>query len=532
MRIGRWYIAGIMLVCGLLGWLLQPSQAYGQYRESRVQVEHIAGSTFYFRALDDSIDEMTEGDSVYVYREEEYLGLLNVLAVSAPRFSAEFADAAFALTRGEELLIKWQPKASQSDHTQTPVTSKTPSVMDQQGRSPTGSTETKPQISGRWMTYVSATRSVTRWSSKLDKTDTRVYFYPSTSLHLNMRKLPGDWSLTMRGRLSYRYNVNKEISDRWVPNVYELQAEKSFQRLPLHLSLGRFYNDYDNLSGFWDGAMVRYGKRQAGIGVLAGYQPVRGNEGFSRDLPKASAFLYHDARAGDWRFNTSASVTTVQPSRLWPNHWYGGLKEYIRSDRIRFRGVVQADRNPTDGTYQLSLLQTTLHVDVTKQWRVSGYYNRREPYYIERGAQPFSYLRQRGGVNLNYHRSGIGGGVGVAINHVLDQTTQSITGRFYWNRSPWWNLGWSAHGSYYNGDSGHTMLAGLEAHKDSRLFGTDIGYQLYNTQQFGFSNTSHRIMLRLNSRFDSPWRFSLQLQEEIGELIQNQYVGVTLWRSF
>jgi hypothetical protein len=164
-------------------------------------------------------------------------------------------------------------------------------------------------LSGRVSVDLDARETRTSWSGELFGEAVRRFATPTTRLSLLASGLPGNVTMRVNLRASYRYD---ELTDGPAPlsvRAYELAAVRSFDALPLQIMLGRFASPYESYSAYWDGALVRIGGDTGpGIGVAAGFEPRLHDEGFSTALPKLTAFADFAVHGRSWRYDTDLSA--------------------------------------------------------------------------------------------------------------------------------------------------------------------------------------------------------------------------------
>lgn len=97
-------------------------------------------------------------------------------------------------------------------------------------------------------------------------------------------------SLDLMMRVEHRTGPESVFDRRTRLRVYGARYERRIGALDV--TAGRFFSDFDHASGFWDGVTVQVGDRGGRFaGVAAGFEPLRGNEEFSAQVPKAAVFV-------------------------------------------------------------------------------------------------------------------------------------------------------------------------------------------------------------------------------------------------
>ncbi len=89
--------------------------------------------------------------------------------------------------------------------------------------------------------------------------------------------------------------------------VYSLELRKDFGMV--QAALGRLYNPYEPMSGYFDGGYVHVGRRDGfGGGVAVGLRPSREDSGISDSIPKYSVFANYSDRNGPLRYDVALSL--------------------------------------------------------------------------------------------------------------------------------------------------------------------------------------------------------------------------------
>ncbi len=241
------------------------------------QVEQIAGSDIYLGAGTDvgvvigSILVVLGADG------EDEAGRLRVIEATTKRSITTFVGTPFPVTRGSTLRLRIEASAdgppppgpvavgvAAAASDDAPATRSTSS-----SRASTG-----PRVSGSLGLSFDARETMTSWDEfDIDEVE-RKFSTPTVALRFAVAELPGglDFRTNLRG--SYRSSTGDIVQPDDFVRVYSLELRKDFGSV--QASLGRIYNPYEPMSGYFDGAYVHVGGREGfGGGVAAGIRPNR-----------------------------------------------------------------------------------------------------------------------------------------------------------------------------------------------------------------------------------------------------------------
>ena len=162
------------------------------------------------------------------------------------------------------------------------------------------------------------------------------------------------------------------------PPATSVTAIKTFDNAPLEFRLGRFQNPYEPYSAYWDGALMRVGGRTGpGIGVVAGFEPQRGNEGFSQDVTKVTGFADFSARGSSWSYSSDASFHVLRSDvDGLADQTFAGWSQQLSLGRMTFNQRLRVDRAAGSGEWTLAQLRVRTGVSVAGPLRLNVGYSR------------------------------------------------------------------------------------------------------------------------------------------------------------
>jgi len=513
----------------------QPVKA--QQQEITTQVSSIAASVIYLSS--GSNDGISNGDTLYVYLEEEFLGALIVQNVASESLASEFADQPFPITRGQTLILRFDkpPEAETgSEEVRTEITSREKSIMEGSGSghsSGRAGLKPRPKVTGRIQMGGTAISTQTTWTSLQDNRTDRLFLTPYTNLSTLISNLPGGLRLDASISYTYRYSNRSSISPAHSARFYRLNIEKAFERIPVSITAGRFYNRYEIFSGFWDGMMLRIGNRTNGIGLIAGFEPIRSNEGFQADLPKYSAFTYHEFEAGPIKSSTELDVTAVMPTTNLNNHIYAGLFQQFMVNRHRVSVRLQADQNPLDNQWFLSQVMLRGLLEITEHLQLHGAFNRRRPYRMFSFIRPLGYERTSITGGVRYHLPFISLGSDLSrITSEYSPTAYAISGYVQTNRTLLWELDLSANAQYWFNETSASLRISPAIGRNFNTLHLGVGYEFYQTDYFSGQYQTHTGTLSAMMSINRYWSVHANLRSGYGDLFINNSLQFSIWRSF
>ena len=99
-----------LIIFPFLLLLLCTNMVFAQRSQSgEFQVIQLASDQVFLQASSTIAEDIQpiKGDTLYLYRQDDFIGILKVDGVNFPRILTRFLTEPFAITRGEIFLIKW-----------------------------------------------------------------------------------------------------------------------------------------------------------------------------------------------------------------------------------------------------------------------------------------------------------------------------------------------------------------------------------------------------------------------------------------
>jgi hypothetical protein len=374
----------------------RPTRLPGQEPDSAATletvVEQIAGSTVYVPV--GRADGLAAGDTVVAHRarDDVRLGLLLVVATTDDRASLTFADRAFPITRGD--VLRLVPLGGRPEAVAAPAGAPVeapdslPAPRGEERRAVPRRSEParSPRFTGSLGLDVDALRTSTRWGGPGVDPVNQTLAVPALRVRAAGTGLPLGLEAGISGRVAYRAAAGTAYEPARSVRVYDASLARRFSGVPLEVRVGRFWTRLSSIRSFWDGAMVRLGGAGLGVGGAVGWEPARGDEGFSTDTEKWSAFADYRHRGDQLSYATDISLiaerTAADDRERRSLGW---------AQRARWRGFLlsqrfELDLDPPAGAHALTRAFTDVGIPLTGELRLEGSYARD----VLRWSTPFS----------------------------------------------------------------------------------------------------------------------------------------------
>jgi hypothetical protein len=345
--------------------------------------------------------------------------------------------------------------------------------------------------------------------------------------------LPGDLEFTTNLRGAYRYSSDDLVDPEQSVRVYQLSLAKSFISVPFQFQAGRFYNRFENYSGYWDGLLLHYGERGLGFGVAAGFQPERANEWFSTELPKYAAFVDFNHVGESVSYYTDVSVHHMKPSSDLATRTFFGWAQRLTVGRARLATDVQVDRKGQTDKWNVTRLYASGSVPIAGRLSLHARYALDEPLLLSDSINLLPFKRQQGNAGISYWARGGRFNLDVTANRVNGRDpTYTVSSSFSLNETRVLGLGFNGAGSYwtFEGRKAVNLLGGI-----NRSFGrvqTRASYQLYRTESAINEFTTHNIDFGLLFPLSRRLYSTIQGRVQRGDNQSANSIFLNLWMSF
>jgi len=543
-------VADVLALPALAVLLAAVSPLRAQETVIEAQVEQIAGSDIYVHAGTDQ--GVRAGTVLAVLGPEgaDEAGRLRVVESTSSRSVTTFVGAPFPLTRGATLRLRIvsgdEPAIGLDAGGAAGVAAAAGAETPAAGGRASGSSSRSsgPRVSGSLGLSFDARQTTTSWDEyDLEQTE-RTFSTPTLALRFAVTRLPGGLDFRTNLRAAYRGSTDDIVQPQDLVRVYSLELRKDFGMV--QAALGRLYNPYEPMSGYFDGGYVHVGRRNGfGGGVAVGLRPSREDSGISDSIPKYSVFVNYSDRNGPLLYDIAVSYTMEAPdSELLSDHSYVGLTQTVRTGPVRVWQSLTVDRDVTTDKWTVGRFLLGAAVPVTGGLSLNARYSLRQPYRVEQ-VVPVTYRRGRGTVGLTYNFGGPMIGADVTTNDVTDLLTgdESVPVNdpgMAWTYSGWfsvpetslWKLGFTGTASYrdLDGNTALYIVPGL-----TRRFGPTFArltYTYYRTEEPKAAFTTHSGDLAVDFPIARRLRGTLAGRVQQGAQLDATSIYASLWWAF
>ncbi len=435
----------------------------GQEQTVTVIVEHVAGANLY---LDEGAEQgIQQGDTLTVFHgnPEQHIGYFLVVTASATRSVVTFLAEPFAITRGQTLQLRLAREVFPARREAIPMRQVTRGSRYRQSR---------PAVRGRISVALDGIQSSTTPLGADGQAIQRTFLTPSVRLRTSVGQLPGGMRFRTNMRLAARYASENTFDATRSARIYQASVARTAGNV--RFEAGRFYNPYENYSGYWDGAMLRLGNQRAGIGAVVGFEPDRGNELFNSEIAKYSVFADFEYASGPVRYRTDISFHRVDPQPGLNAHTFLGWSQTVGIGRFRLTQRSQLDRDPQSNKLVFTNIQARIATPLTRTMSLRARYVYRRPYFIFRPNDEISYRREE--ANLGVSFSGPEGSMNFDVG-----ADRIETGPLGWSYSSSFNLG-------------QTVIRGLSLSGAARYWTRQGLTGFYASPGIGFTSSVVRLI--------------------------------------
>lgn len=514
----------------LLALLAVAAPATAQQKRMTTIVEYIAGNNIYLSVGDEV--GIGANDTLIVYSDEDgsELGAFLVISSSEGRSLVTFLGGPFPLTRGKTIQIVVEAETPAAAAVAAPPAASREAPARRASSQGGGR---YPHASGRISLDVNVLESTTRPSGDGADPIERRFTTPALRLRMNVANLPGGLMLSTNLRASSRYSSGSIIEPQQSLRIYEASLAKEFRSLPVQTQVGRFYNPYESFSGYWDGLLLRVGGRGFGVGGAVGFQPERGNETFSADLPKYTAFVNYRYSGGDLRYFADLSFHRLQPRNVPAlEHTFVGFSQRFFWRRFSLSQRLQVDRDLND-RWVITQLDVRSSIPAGRRLAILAQYTKRQPFMIWNLENPIRNWRERalGGLTLFLFNGTVGADV-AANRWEGEEISYTYSGNFSFPYTALLGLGFRGSASYWRRDGTRTLYVSPGIRRTFGNLQVELSYRRYESQLPTRSIDSDEIDLLLSFPLMRRLYSTLQARNQWGDNLASTSLYASLWATF
>lgn len=499
-----------------------------------VRVRQVAGTSLYLDV--GTRNGLATGDTLDISSDSTgtSVGRLAVTASTESRSVLSFVGEPFPVTRGATLTLHLLREPEELPGTEAPAAA-SPARPARASPKPrvTRAPVQRPSPHGRIGLDVSADRSSTRVGTEDPATVDRTFATPAFRFDATVPGVMGGFRLRTSMRLSYRYSSDELFEPASSIRVYAAALERDFTAVPLRVTLGRFRSPFESYSGFWDGALLRYGHR-VGVGAIVGFEPDRWDERPSTSTPKVTVFVDGSSGGPGWRWSGDFSAHAVRPTDSLPDHTFFGASQRLSAGRLHVAHDLQVDRGSQGNGWRLSRLRINGSLDLAAGLVLRGAFARREPWVQGLGLAFFAPRNTRVEAGL-----GLRGRVGfVAVD---GSRGTDASGRETWGGSGSFSLdelpglsrfGVSGTVARWSGAYGTTLSAAPSVSLQLDPAWLRLGYRYNRSDFLDRVAATQAIESALDIPFASGLRAMGRARIEWGAILRGQSFDLGLYRIF
>jgi len=466
----------------------------------------------------------------------EFLGFLHIVSATLKRSVANVIGEPFPVEKGAALYLV-VPSERLREIEQRDSAKALPG-------NPTNSESAEPEqeasppplpivIHGRASLDFNALRTITRWGEGPGAQEERSFNTPTFRLHARAQNIPGGFELETGVRIAHRMSTDSIVQPVTSTRLYQFDLEKTFDRIPLELHLGRFYNRFEEFSGFWDGMLLRFGPRALGGGVAIGFEPKLSNEGFSSQRPKVSGFVDFDTRGETLGYSGSLSFLGIRPQDGFPERTMVGLSQRIRIGQAWIHNRIQADRDPAGSDWNITRIQVDGSLNLGGGLSGFAGWRRWRAVPLWEAAAVLGPQEDRGHFGFSYWGAGGGGSLNLSVSRPEEgESGRTLSGSFHLTKTPIPGVGLGGAASYWSRGDEESLMVAPEIRLSAGRFDLRGTYRRYASSTFAEKTTTQFTDVGLSLPLGGGAYLRLQGSKQFGGDLSSTRLFASLWKSF
>lgn len=512
------------LLAPLVGVVLAATPAAAQ-DSLRVVVHYVAGMNVYLGAGSDA--QIRPGDTLHVRRAGtgEALAPLLVVTSTPDRSVVAFIGAPYSLTRGDTLAVVIA-------HTTAPQPPP-PAVPLAGAPTPYAPVKQRRRLStdGSLSLDLDLLQTRTTGLGGDPERSSRTFTTPSVGLRYRVQGLGNGLEFRTTVRATQRSSTGGVVDPATLVQVYEAALVRRGGKT--EFQLGRFFDPYEYFSGYWDGLLLHRGTDRLGAGVLAGFEPDRGNAGFQSSSPKVGGFFHLRTSGPGARYRTEASLTSIFPKGAPGAHIIAGWAEALQVRRALLSTTLQFDREPVTGHWVVGQFLGRASTRVGDAGTIYAGFSIRQPYLDRTVVDVRPYRRDNLSTGFNIWT----GGLGLAAD-ISTSRQQGLDAQWSYSASAshrprgMQGIGLGLATMYWTEPRSHGLLVSPSVHRRFGATTADLGYQLYRSDANGTTSTSHAFELGARLPLSARTQFTLRARTRTGSYLQSSGLTAGLWYGF
>ncbi len=491
----------------------------------RVVVQYVAGANVYLGAGSDA--KIRQGDTLKVRRAAtgEALSPLLVVTSTPDRSVVAFIGAPYSLTRGDTLaVVIAHTTAPQAPVTAVPLAGVTTPYAPVKRRS-------RLSTDGSLSLDLDLLQTRTTGLGVDPEQSSRTFTTPSVGLRYRVQGLGNGLEFRTTLRATQRSSTGGVVEPATLIQVYEAALVRRGGKTAFQL--GRFFDPYEYFSGYWDGLLLHRGTDRFGAGVLAGFEPDRGNAGFQSSSPKVGGFWHLRTSGRGARYRTEMSVTSIFPKGSPGAHIIAGWAEALQVRRLLLSHTLQFDREPVTGHWVVGQFLGRASTRVGDAGTIYAGFSIRQPYLDRTLVDARPYRRDNLSTGFNFWTGNLGFTADISTSR-----QQGLGAQWSYSASASRRprgakaLGIGLSTMYWTAQNSNGLLFSPSLNRHFGVTSADLSYQLYRSDANGTKSTSHAFELGARIPLSARTQFTLRARTRAGGYLQSSGLTAGLWYGF
>lgn len=493
---------------------------------ARVVVQYVAGANLYLGG--GTAQRIRTGDTLAATKlpSGEGVGSLVVVTSTEERSVVTFLGAPYPLTRGDTLAVR----IFHATAAPAPVAgiSAPPAPV---GMGVPARPRAPRTSSGSLSLDVDLTRTTTTGVGADPQVNDYTFTTPSMGLQYRTQGAPGAFEFRTSLRATQRSSDQDLVEPATLVQVYEAALIRRTARS--ELQIGRFYSPYESFSGYWDGIALHRGNDRFGAGVMAGFEPDRGNSGFRSTEPKVGVVMHGRTSRPGVRYRTELAVNLFFPKNAPTTHVMTGWGQTLQLRSFLVSNSLQIDRETLTGHWVVTRLFTRLSTRLGTAGTIYLGHAIRQPYLDRTVPGVIPYRRDQVNGGFSYWSGVMGYSLDVSRNQQEGLSSQmAYSGSLSLRPHNPKAFGLGLTGTYWSDTEASGTL--LSPALTRRLGSTDLtfNYQYYRSVSGGTHSLSHGVELGGRVPLGGRTQFSFRARERFGDHLQSSGLYAGLWYPF
>lgn len=500
-----------------------PASLAGQ-DSARVVVQYVAGANVYLGG--GTAQKIRTGDTLSARKvpSGDQVGGLVVVTSTEERSVVAFLGAPVSLTRGDTLSVTIVHATA------------APAAVAQGVAAPVGmGVAARPKgvrtSSGSLSLDLDLMRTKTTGVGSDPQVTDLTFTTPSVGLQYRTQGAPGSFEFRTSLRATQRSSSDGVVDPATLVQVYEAALIRRGARS--ELQVGRFYSPYESFSGYWDGAMLHRGDDRFGVGVLAGFEPDRGNSGFRSTEPKLGAVVHGRTSRPGMRYRSEFAVNVFFPKDAPTTHVMTGWGQALQLHAFLVSNSLQIDRETLTGHWVVTRLLTRLSTRLGDAGTIYAGHALRQPYLDRTLPGVIPYRRDQLNGGFSYWSGTLGYSLDVSRNQQEGLSSQmaysgSVSVR---PRDPK-GFGYALSATHWSDPEVSGILLSPAVTRRVGAADLKLDYQYYRSVTNGTASLSHGLELGGRVPLGARAQFSFRARERFGDHLQSSGVYAGLWYPF